>query len=61
VSVVVILGAVAMLLGKARGLAMAGSIAALVNLGNCCCLLGLPFGIWALVVLSRSEVRDAFQ
>jgi DNA-directed RNA polymerase subunit RPC12/RpoP len=26
-----------------------------------CCLLGLPFGIWALVVLGRPEVTRAFQ
>ncbi|MBA2116603.1 hypothetical protein [Bremerella alba] len=25
-----------------------------------CCLLGIPFGIWALVVLAKPEVRDAF-
>jgi hypothetical protein len=28
---------------------------------NVCCLLGLPFGIWALVVLNRPEVRSAFK
>jgi DNA-directed RNA polymerase subunit RPC12/RpoP len=26
-----------------------------------CCLLGLPFGIWALVVLSDIHVRAAFR
>jgi predicted Zn finger-like uncharacterized protein len=25
-----------------------------------CCLLGIPFGIWALVVIYRPEVRDSF-
>ncbi|WP_153556124.1 hypothetical protein [Roseimaritima sediminicola] len=26
-----------------------------------CCLLGIPFGIWALVVLNRPHVRTAFR
>ena len=39
-------------------LAIAGAILAiLVTPGN---LIGLPLGIWALVVLSRREVREAF-
>ena len=40
------------------GLAIAGALLAiLVTPGN---LIGLPIGIWALVVLSRCEVREAF-
>jgi TPR repeat protein/tRNA A-37 threonylcarbamoyl transferase component Bud32 len=42
----------------AYGLAIAGAILAiLVVPGN---VIGLPIGIWALVVLSRREVREAF-
>ena len=42
----------------AYGLAIAGAVLAiLVTPGN---LIGLPIGIWALVVLSRREVRQAF-
>jgi TPR repeat protein/tRNA A-37 threonylcarbamoyl transferase component Bud32 len=42
----------------AYALAIAGAILAiLVTPGN---LIGLPIGIWALVVLSRREVREAF-
>ena len=26
-----------------------------------CCLLGIPFGVWALTVLSRTEVARAFE
>lgn len=26
-----------------------------------CCFLGIPFGIWALVVLANPNVRDAFK
>ena len=43
---------------QAYGLAVAGSILAiLVTPGN---LIGLPIGIWALVVLSQRQVREAF-
>jgi hypothetical protein len=43
---------------QSYGLAVAGSILAiLVTPGN---LIGLPIGIWALVVLSQRQVREAF-
>lgn len=42
------------------GLAMAASIVAMVPCLSPCCLLGLPIGIWAVVVLSKSEVKSAF-
>jgi tRNA A-37 threonylcarbamoyl transferase component Bud32 len=43
---------------QAYGLAIAGAVLAiLVTPGN---LIGLPIGIWALVVLSQRQVREAF-
>jgi predicted Zn finger-like uncharacterized protein len=60
INLVAIAGAVAMLVAKARWLAIVGSVAALFN-PTCCCALGPPFGIWSLVVLTRPEVKDAFQ
>ena len=39
-------------------LAVAASILAMITPGM---LLGLPFGIWALIVLTRQEVRAAFE
>jgi hypothetical protein len=59
-SMLVILGAISMLRVKSRGLAITGSIAAMIHLPFCCCLPGLGFGIWSLVVLSQPEVKDAF-
>jgi predicted Zn finger-like uncharacterized protein len=58
---VIILGAIAMLSGKMRWLAMTGSILAMINIGECCCVLGLPFGIWSLVALTKPGVAEAFQ
>jgi len=41
------------------GLAMAGSIVAMLPV-SCCCFAGLPFGIWSLVILSKPEVKALF-
>jgi predicted Zn finger-like uncharacterized protein len=41
------------------GLCLAGSILAMIPC-SICCLLGLPMGIWAAVVLSQQDVKDAF-
>jgi hypothetical protein len=41
-------------------IAVAGAILAMVPVGSLCCFLGLPLGIWALVVLFDAEVRAAF-
>ncbi|PTL79393.1 hypothetical protein [Vitiosangium sp. GDMCC 1.1324] len=43
-------------------LAMAGAIAALVPCFiGCCCVMGLPVGIWSVVVLNKPEVKSAFR
>lgn len=44
------------------GVAIAASIVAMVPCFSCCCCaIGVPVGIWALVVLSRQEVKAAFR
>jgi hypothetical protein len=55
----VLFGAIKMLRLQSHGLAMAASIVAMLPC-QCCCLLGLPFGIWALVVLNKPEVKSQF-
>jgi hypothetical protein len=42
------------------GLAMTASIVAMIPCISPCCLIGLPIGIWAVVVLSKPEVKGAF-
>lgn len=44
---------------ESYGWATAGSIIAMLPVHGCC-LLGLPFGIWALVVINKPHVRNAF-
>jgi hypothetical protein len=60
-SIVVLVGA-----SKMKGLenysfAMAAAIIALIPCTSPCCFLGLPFGIWALVVLSDPIVKSSFK
>lgn len=42
------------------GLAMASAIVSIVPCFGGCCCLGIPAGIWALVVLNKPEVKQAF-
>ena len=57
---VIIYGAVKMFNGSSYGWAKAASILAIIPFTSCCFLIGAPFGIWALVVLSRPEVKMFF-
>jgi predicted Zn finger-like uncharacterized protein len=56
---IILLGAMKMKKLEGFGYAMASSILAMLPCGNCCCF-GLPLGIWAIVVLNKPEVKDAF-
>lgn len=61
ISAFVIFAAVQMRKLESWGVAFAGAIIAMVPcIGPCCCL-GLPIGIWSLVVLNKPEVRSAFR
>lgn len=42
------------------GLAVAASILAMIPCISPCCVIGLPIGIWCLVVLTRTDVKAAF-
>jgi hypothetical protein len=44
---------------KSYGLAMTSSILAMIPC-HVCCMVGLPIGIWALIVLLKPEVKSAF-
>jgi predicted Zn finger-like uncharacterized protein len=56
---IITFGAVKMKQLNSYGLAMTTCILAMLPCFNCCCL-GLPFGIWGLVMLNKPEVKDAF-
>ncbi len=61
VSAGVVIGAIQMLRLRMYWLAVFGSFLAMVNMMNCCCVLGFPVGTWSLSVLLRPEVRRAFE
>lgn len=60
VNAFLIFGGVQMMRLKTWGVAVAASIVAMLNFGTFCCVLGLPVGIWSLVILMLSEVKAAF-
>jgi len=55
----VLFGAIKLLRLQNFGLVMAAVIVAMLPC-QCCCLLGLPFGIWALVIMNKPEVKSHF-
>jgi hypothetical protein len=57
---IVIYGALKMRQLQNWTLALAASILAMLPC-SCCCIFGLPAGIWAIVVLSNAEVKAAFR
>lgn len=60
-SVVTILAGVRMMQLRSYGLVMTGVILSMIPCCSGCCCLGIPFGIWALVVLNRPSVKASFR
>jgi hypothetical protein len=57
----VLFGAIKLLRLQSHTLALATCIVAMLPFTvGCCCLLGLPFGIWGLVMINKPEVRSQF-
>jgi len=61
VSIVMIVGAGKMSRLESYGWAQTAAIIGMVPCISPCCLLGLPFGIWALSVLNKPHVQAAFK
>lgn len=60
-AVLVLVGAMKMKNLNNYALAMTSAIVAMIPCISPCCLLGFPFGIWAIVVLSDGSVKAAFR
>ena len=60
VNAFIIFGAVQMLRQKMRGVAIAAAAVAMLNFGSCCCILGIPVGIWSIIILLQEDVKSAF-
>jgi hypothetical protein len=61
ISAAILVGGLMMFKLRAYGLCVAAAVLALVPCVSPCCCLGLPLGIWALVVLFKPEVKSAFR
>jgi hypothetical protein len=61
VGVVILMGALKMKNLTSYGFAMTSAILAMVPCVSPCCLVGLPIGIWAVVVLTDPAVKAAFR
>ena len=60
VGVIVLIGAAKMQKLQNYQFALTASIVAMLPCISPCCVFGLPFGIWALVVLNKPEVKSQF-
>lgn len=55
----VIFGAIKLMRLQSFSIAMVACVVAMLPC-QCCCLLGLPFGIWALVVMNKPHIKKWF-
>lgn len=60
VGVFIFYGALKMKKLENYSICMGASIVAMIPCISPCCLIGLPIGIWALVVLNKPEVKSSF-
>lgn len=58
---VIIAGAIKMKNLQAYGFALTATILAMIPCLSNCCVIGLPIGIWALVVLLDNNVKQGFR
>jgi hypothetical protein len=58
---IIIAGSASMLSMRYYPLGFIAAVLTMIPGTSACCLLGLPLGIWTIVVLLRPEVRAAFR
>ncbi len=61
INLLVVVGALKMQRLQSWGLSMTSAILVMLPCAGCCCLLGLPVGIWAVLTLNKPEVKAAFR
>lgn len=60
VALLTIFGGVQLMNLRGKAVVIAGSILSMIPVTSGCCCLGVPFGIWALVVLNNPVVRQGY-
>jgi hypothetical protein len=58
---VIVFGCLKMMKLQSYGFAFTTCILAMIPCISPCCLLGIPFGIWGLVVLNEPRVKNSFR
>lgn len=61
VGAVILMGAIKMMKLQNHTLALIASVLAMLPCVSGCCCIGLPIGIWALIILFKPEVKSHFQ
>jgi hypothetical protein len=59
-SALIVFGGARMKSLRSWGLSLASAILAMLPCVSPCCILGLPLGIWAVVVLADEDIRNSF-
>lgn len=57
----IVYGGIQMLKGTKIRFARVSAILSMLPFTACCFILGLPFGIWSLIVLSKPDVKELFK
>ncbi len=60
VGIFIVLGALKMKRLESYGMSMTASILAMIPCLSNCCVVGLPIGIWALIVLMSADIKQSF-
>ncbi len=59
---VVLMGGLRLMKLRSKGLVMAGAVLAIVPcFSSCCCLIGMPLGIWVIMTINKPEVSSQFE
>ena len=61
IQLVILFGAIQMARMKTYGLAMTANIMAVIPCFSPCCIIGIPFGVWGLIVLCNGQVQSTFR
>lgn len=59
-SLVVLIGGIQMIRLQTWGVAMAASVLCVIPVITPCCMLGIPFGVWGIIVLCNNRVKESF-
>jgi hypothetical protein len=55
-------GGIQLMKGRSRAWAMTGAVLSIFPcFGGCCCLLGIPLGIWVLVLIQKPSIREVLR